>query len=113
MNPTFPPTLVQLLAAQPEVARVVLFGSRARGDAGPRSDIDLAIDAPSASSRQWLDWEALIEDADTLIRIDVVRWQEASPALRERISREGQVLFERSQAPRQPEQPRQRAPAPA
>jgi predicted nucleotidyltransferase len=113
MNPTLPPTLVQLLAAQPEVVRVVLFGSRARGDAGPRSDIDLAIDAPGATPRQWLDLEARIEDADTLIRIDVVRWHEASPALRVRISREGQVLYDRSQAPRQPEQPRERAPAPA
>ncbi|MCK6629918.1 MAG: nucleotidyltransferase domain-containing protein [Anaerolineae bacterium] len=32
--------------------QVILFGSRARGDAEVRSDIDLAIVAPAASGRQ-------------------------------------------------------------
>jgi predicted nucleotidyltransferase len=48
--------LVQLLSEHPEVAQAILFGSRSRGDAAPRSDIDLAIVAPTATSRQWLDW---------------------------------------------------------
>ena len=34
------------LARHPEVERVWLFGSRARGDNFERSDIDLAIEAP-------------------------------------------------------------------
>ena len=111
-----PPTLdaiVRRLAAQPEVARVVLFGSRARGDSGPRSDIDLAIEAPTASRRQWLDWEAWIDAGDTLLRIDVLRWDEASSAMRQRIAAEGLVLYDRAQARRQHAQPVPSAPAPA
>lgn len=111
-----PPALdaiVQRLAAQPEVVRVILFGSRARGDSGPRSDIDLAIEAPNASRRQWLDWEARIEAGDTLLRIDVLRWNEASSAMRQRIAAEGQVLYDRTQARRQLDQPVTGARSPA
>ena len=34
---------IRQLAAQYDIQRVLLFGSRARGDYRPRSDIDLAI----------------------------------------------------------------------
>lgn len=117
MYPTVLDTIVRLLAAQPAVERVVLSGSRARGDADPRSDIDLAVDAPGATGRQWLDWEARIDNVESLLRVDVVRWDEASPALRARIAHEGQGLYdrcrERPHAPRQLEQPHERVAAPA
>jgi len=109
MRPEIVDELVRSLATSPEVQRVWLFGSRARGDAGPRSDIDLAIDAPGAAHRQRLDWVSLIEDADTLLSVDVVFWDEASPALRARILHEGHLLYDGSQARRQPRQPRERA----
>jgi predicted nucleotidyltransferase len=86
--------LIKILSARPEVKRVILFGSRARGDAEERSDIDLAIEAPRASVRQWLDICHLLEEADTLLQIDVVRWEEASAILKERILAEGKVLYE-------------------
>lgn len=38
--------LVERLARHPAVRRVILFGSRARGDHRERSDIDFAFDAP-------------------------------------------------------------------
>ena len=43
--------LVSRLGAEPSVHRVILFGSRARGDARPRSDVDLAVDAPGLAAR--------------------------------------------------------------
>lgn len=91
--------LVGLLSARPEVEQVILFGSRARGDAEERSDIDLAIVAPAALSRQWLDITFLLEQADTLLPIDVVRWEEAAAPLREKILAEGEILYERETKP--------------
>ena len=91
--------LVRLLSAQPEVEKVILFGSRARGDAEERSDIDLAVVAPMASPRQWLDIVFLLEEADTLLPIDLVRWEEASAPLQERILVEGKILYERETEP--------------
>lgn len=96
--------LLRVLSDHPEVRRVILFGSRARGDAQPRSDIDLAVEAPDATSRQWRDlWFFLVEDAETLLHVDAVRLEEAPPELRERIVAEGKVLYERPEEPTAPQ----------
>jgi predicted nucleotidyltransferase len=87
--------LVAQLSAEPSVRRVILFGSRARGEAQPRSDVDLAVEAPAASVRDWLRLADIAEDAETLLSIDLVRLEQAPPDLRERIQAEGRVLYER------------------
>ena len=75
--------------------RVILFGSRGRGDARPRADVDLAVEAPRASPGDWLRLLAMAEDAETLLPIDLVRVEEAPAELLERIRVEGRTLFER------------------
>ena len=85
--------LVAHLGAEPSVRRVILFGSRARGDAGPRSDVDLAVEAPGLADWLWL--ADLTEQADTLLKIDLVRLEEAPTELRSRIEVEGRTLHER------------------
>ena len=87
--------IVASLAPRAEVRRAILFGSRARGDYQPRSDIDLAVDAPNASPSEWHAIADIVADADTLLPIDLVRLDEAPPELRARIDAEGQVLLER------------------
>jgi predicted nucleotidyltransferase len=79
----------------PEVERIVLFGSRARGDAPPRADIDLAIACPNADARRWSDIVEAAEEAPTLLRIDLVRMETAPEELLGQIAREGRVIFER------------------
>ena len=56
------------------VEAVYLFGSRARGDATDKSDIDLAIVCPSASDYDWLKIVDIIDEADTLLKIDCVHF---------------------------------------
>lgn len=55
--------IVRRLAAAYEPERIYLFGSKARGDAGPDSDYDLMVvvpdDAPPARRRSRLAYEAL------------------------------------------------------
>ncbi|MGE0454033.1 MAG: nucleotidyltransferase family protein [Vicinamibacteria bacterium] len=97
-NPNLPDAvrrLVQRLGAEPTVRRIVLFGSRARGEARPRSDVDIAVEAPAATARDWLRLVDIAEDADTLLAIDLVRLDDVPPELRDRILTEGQSLFER------------------
>lgn len=79
---------------RPGVRRVFLFGSRARGDARPASDFDLAVDAPGADAREWSDIRAPVDDAPTLATIDLVRFDEASPGLRAAIEQEGVLLVD-------------------
>lgn len=84
------------LATLPYVQRIILYGSRARGDFRDRSDLDLAIVAPKAKSQDWLHILDLLENADTLLHIDAVRF-DALPddsALKKAIEREGIVLYE-------------------
>ncbi|MCW7554545.1 nucleotidyltransferase domain-containing protein [Endozoicomonas gorgoniicola] len=87
---------LQQLSALPFVEALYLFGSRARGDARERSDIDLAVFCPTASDNEWLQVLAIVEQADTLLTIDCVRF-DAEPAgstLRAAIEQDKQVLYE-------------------
>lgn len=87
--------LVARLGTEPSVRRVILFGSRARGDAGPRSDVDLAVEGPDLTARDWFRLADLTEEVDTLLKVDLVRLEEAPPELRARIESEGRTLHER------------------
>ncbi|WOG27182.1 nucleotidyltransferase domain-containing protein [Endozoicomonas sp. 8E] len=88
---------LQQLSALPFVDALYLFGSRARGDARERSDIDLALVCPSATHDQWLEVLAIVEQADTLLTIDCVRLDAEPPGstLRAAIEQDKQVLYER------------------
>jgi predicted nucleotidyltransferase len=94
--------LANRLSRFPEVVRIILFGSRARGEAGSRADIDLAIECPAADIRRWFDIEEAAENTPTLLKIDLVRLDRAPPDLAANIRREGKVLYERAERPPAP-----------
>ncbi len=83
------------LCALPFIDAIFLYGSRARGDHKERSDIDLAIVCPSATSDDWLTVLDIIEDADTLLKIDCVRFDELTDQelLKENILRDKIILY--------------------
>ncbi len=87
---------LEKLTAQPYVKRLILFGSRARGDASERSDIDLAIDCPGASVLEWQALLDIIENADSLLKIDCIRYDRLSPEneLKHEIDKEGVKLYD-------------------
>ncbi len=87
--------LVSDLARHSAVREIWLFGSRARGDAGEGSDIDLAVSAPQATDREWIDIWTLVDEAPTLLPIDLVRLELAPEQLRASIVREGKRLYVR------------------
>jgi len=77
----------------PFVQSVYLFGSRARGDGRPKSDIDIAVNCPGASFEQWQKVLDIIEDADTLLGIDIVRYDTLSDSLFKRKIDENKVVI--------------------
>lgn len=79
-----------------DVEKIILFGSRARGDADDRSDIDISVICPNISKRAWLKIFDNIDELDTILKIDIVRFDTASEGLRERILKEGKILYERN-----------------
>jgi len=56
------------------VKNLYVYGSRARGDNAERSDIDLAVNCPKATDREWAKVLDAVENADTLLEIDCVRF---------------------------------------
>ncbi len=80
-----------------EIDCAYLFGSVARGDGGPMSDVDLGIlFAESTPAMRRLDLAAAVcEDAErvTNTAVDVVILNDAPPALRHRVIRDGLLLF--------------------
>ena len=76
--------------------KVILYGSRARGSAREDSDYDLAFVFPKDRHNRWVRFVVDLDDAAvTLLPVDLLDWNEASESLRERICREGVVLYER------------------
>ncbi|MGA2796361.1 MAG: nucleotidyltransferase domain-containing protein [Thermoguttaceae bacterium] len=77
--------------------RVILFGSRARGDAREDSDYDLAFDFSSERRLFWLRFVTAAADVPITLRpTDLVAWHEASPALQDHIKHEGIIIYDRS-----------------
>lgn len=79
------------LARKNNIKKVILFGSRARGDNTERSDIDLAVSGGNIGEF-YLDLE---EEARTLLMFDVVNLdRKISDELQEEIKRDGVILYE-------------------
>ncbi|USF27591.1 hypothetical protein N510_002547 [Firmicutes bacterium ASF500] len=73
------------------LSRLILFGSRARGDNRERSDIDLAV-----SGGDVVRFSLDVEELPTLLSFDVVNLDGAvQPELLESIRREGITLYEK------------------
>lgn len=80
------------LARNYGVEKVILYGSRARGDFKERSDIDLAFYGGD-SSRFILDVD---EETSTLLEFDIVDLQKPiQPELLESIEKDGVVIYEK------------------
>ncbi len=77
------------------VEKVILFGSRARGDNWDRSDIDLVVICPDASWSDWARMTDVTDEAPTLLKIDLVRYHDAPESLQEEILIEVVPLYER------------------
>jgi predicted nucleotidyltransferase len=79
---------IKRIAARHGAYNIRVFGSVARGEAGPESDIDLLIDVgPTTSS--WFP-AGLILDLEDLLgrRVEVITEQALNPALRDHVLRE-------------------------
>lgn len=88
--------VVAILKRFPEVRRVILFGSWAIGDWDERSDIDIVVSAPGIDFRRWAVIAAVVDEARTLLRIDLVWLEDASEAFALENGRTGRVIFERA-----------------
>lgn len=83
---------IQELAKKYGVEKVILFGSRARGDFKRTSDIDLAVRGGDFA-RFALDVD---EETSTLLKYDIIDLdRDIQDELRESIQKDGRVIYEK------------------
>ena len=102
--------MVRMIVDEVDPERIILFGSRARGDATENSDVDLLVveTGPFGADRSRLTREASLYralagfdiDADVLVRSrdEVDYWSDSLNNVVGRALREGKTLYERPQA---------------
>ena len=96
--------MVRRIVKQFNPARIILFGSHARGTAGPDSDVDLLVVMPVKGSRRKLATEIdlLLTDRQLPLDVIVVTPEEYEQDRRQigsiiwPAAREGRVLYERA-----------------
>jgi predicted nucleotidyltransferase len=88
--------LVERAAGDGDVLAVILFGSQTRGEAGPRSDIDVCLVLPPRmasredAARKRLEY---LSESD----LDLSVFQQLPLHVRSRLLKEGKVLFTRDE----------------
>jgi len=93
------PVLLKI-GSNPKVEFIVLFGSRALGDATETSDVDITVSAPTLLDAEWLEFRSLVEEAPTLLWITLIRFEESPRELQDRNLRDGVVIYESAKAQR-------------
>lgn len=89
-------TSIQAIGRAFPVEKIVLFGSRARGDHKPKSDMDFAIYPKAEMLNERLLREAF-DELPTLLKYDLVIIDaHTNPELLEAIQREGVPIYARS-----------------
>lgn len=94
--------LAGALAGEPDVLAAYLFGSAARGTAGPLSDVDVAVLLAEGADlhQRHLELISLVAGIVGPERADVVLLNEAPAALGFRVIRDGRVLTSRDERAR-------------
>jgi predicted nucleotidyltransferase len=87
--------ITKTLCFLPFVEAIALFGSRARGDNAERSDIDIATYCTTVSEKDGLETLKIINKADTLLKIDCIRFDTLpkSDPLKAAIETETKTLY--------------------
>jgi len=87
--------IVNTLVDELNPERLILFGSRGKGNSFPNSDYDIAVDTQKIEFRKKRILNDKIEDILGLHKLDLVFLNEVEKKFREIILKTGKVIYER------------------
>ena len=70
IKPIYLKILIEIFEYTPVFDQVMLFGSRARGDHKPKSDIDLAINTNNLTALKFI--KSQVDESNILLKVDIV-----------------------------------------
>ncbi len=89
--------IIQYATSSIHPQKIILFGSRARGDAKERSDYDIAFDAPNMKED---DWNRLcvdiVDQLPTLLNVDLIWLSQCKrKEFLDAIAKDGVIIYEK------------------
>jgi len=88
-------TLVHEIVRMAKPSKVLLFGSRARGDFRENSDVDLCVVGKQCDENLWNRlFVSVQEDPHTLLKVDLVEFEKLSKIHQDEINKDGVILYE-------------------
>jgi len=95
LSPRAVATIRAILATEPAVRKAVIFGSRAKGNYRPGSDIDLALYGAGLDLDALGRLSARLDESPLPYQVDLCLYDAIdNPALREHIDRVGKLFYE-------------------
>ena len=90
-------TVRDILAACPQVEQALVYGSRAKGNFKPGSDIDLTLIGPELTSDHLAQLAGALEECSIPYQVDLsIQRDIDNPELLEHIKRVGLVFYQRN-----------------
>ncbi|MBL7141450.1 MAG: nucleotidyltransferase family protein [Planctomycetes bacterium] len=91
----FPADALADVCRRYQVRELAIFGSAARGEAGPQSDLDMLVEFEPKARIGFLALAALGRELSALVgrRVDVVPKGGLKPLIRDEVLREAEVVF--------------------
>lgn len=77
------------------IDKVVVFGSRARHDCNPKSDIDLCIYSLEMNNEEFTKLKFELDDLPILYKLDIVHFEKSNKELKSNIIRDEKLLFQK------------------
>ena len=91
-------TVLAILSSCSAIEKAILYGSRAKGNFRPGSDIDLTLVGPQLTQDMLSKLWGRFEESNLPFQVDLSILKDIdNPSLQEHIARVGMVLYERDQ----------------
>jgi len=76
-----------------EIEKAILYGSRAKGNFSPGSDIDICIVAPEMSFSKYLEVLSDVDELDIPEKVDLTKYELLDESIKEHIRRVGKEIY--------------------